>query len=80
MKVKDEQMKAKPSYWINHSLAIEFTSMTGRSLNNINSPAVPNCSGVSFASTGLKISPRRQSRNLADCRLQQGSVTKNHDL
>ena len=40
MKVKDEQMKAKPSYWINHTLAIEFTSMTGRSLNNINSPAV----------------------------------------
>ena len=49
MKVKDEQMKTKTSYWINQcylireklqTLGFEFTSMTGRSLNNINSPAV----------------------------------------
>ena len=50
MKVKDKQMKAKTSYWINQcylmrraklqTLGFEFTSMTGRSLNNINSPAV----------------------------------------
>ena len=80
MKVKDEQMKAKPSHWINHTLAFEFTSMTGRSVNNILFTSRPNCSSVSFASKGLKISPRRQSGNLADCRLQQDSVTKTHDF
>ena len=47
MKVNDEQMKTKTSYWINQcylmrreklqTLGFEFTSMTGRSLNNIQS-------------------------------------------